>query len=65
MEKLTSREQRLSGLTNFKLKLLDTLIEQSIKKGGKLTTKDLVDLRKGLESFAKKMEIVETLEETK
>jgi len=61
---LNSKEQRLLGLTDFKIKLLDILIIESKRLGGKLTTKQLEDFRNGLEDYSNKMEIVETLEES-
>jgi hypothetical protein len=62
---LTSRDQRLLGLTDFKCKLIDTLIDYSEKHHGKITTAQLEQLRDGLKSYATKMEIIETLEEDK
>ena len=61
--KLNSREQRLLGLTDFKLQLIDILIQESKKRDGKLTTQYLEALKDGLKDYSNKMEIVETLEE--
>jgi hypothetical protein len=60
---MTSKEQRMFGVTDVKLKLLDVLIDLSIKTKGRITTGTLKGIRDGLDEYSKKMEVVESIEE--